>query len=143
MVILQASGAQTVSGNSGALPAASHFEAIEGGILVLDVTSAGSVAGDTLDVYVQHSWDDGTSFDDFVHFTQVLGNGGAKKFLAYWLIYGGSPTTPLKAPQDGALAVGVQQGPVGNIWRVKWTIVNGGGTHAFTFSVGVQQWQSF
>lgn len=140
MNVLQASGVQTASGNSG--PLSNHFEVLEAAILILDVTVAGSVAGDTLDAYVQHSWDEGTSFDDFVHFTQVLGNGGAKKALGYWLVYGGSPTTPMKAPQDAALAVGVQQGPVGPTWRVKWVIVNGGGSHTFTFSVNVQQWQS-
>ena len=104
------------------------------GEFLLNVTAAGSVAGDTLDVYIQASADNGTTWDDFVHFTQVLGNGGAKKFLARWqgMI---APTTALAAPQDVAMAAGVAQGPHGNRWRTKWVIVNGGGTHSFTFSV--------
>ncbi len=136
MQTLVASAAQSTSGNSGALN--QHFELLSAAVFVLDVTAAASAAGDTLDVYVQHSWDEGASWDDFVHFTQVLGNGGAKKFLAFWSLFGGAPTTPLKAPQDGALAAGVQQGPVAATWRVKWVIA-GAGSHTFTFSVGVQQ----
>lgn len=140
MNALVPSGVQTASGNSGSLTG--HFEVLEAAVFILDVTAAGSLAGDTLDVYIQHSWDEGVSFDDFVHFAQILGNGGAKKRLAFWVLYGGSPSTPEKAPQDAALAAGVQQGPISPNWRVKWVIVNGGGTHSFTFSVNVQQWQS-
>lgn len=141
MNALVASGAQTASGNSGILT--NHFEVLEAAVFILDVTVAGSLVGDTLNVYVQHSWDDGVSFDDFVSFTQILGNGGAKKLLGFWVLYGGAPSTPMKAPQDAALTAGtVQQGPISPAWRVKWVIGNGGGTHSFTFSVNVQQWQS-
>lgn len=138
MQLIEASSAKTASGSSAA-PIVLHTEVVSAAILILDVTVAGTLVGDLLDVYVQHSWDDGTSFDDFVHFTQVLGNGGAKKHLAFWALYGTAPSTPMKAPQDAALAVGVQQGPLGATWRVKWVIANGGGTHSFTFSVGLQQ----
>jgi hypothetical protein len=83
-------------------------------LFVLNVTAAAAaVAGDTLDVWVQHSWDDGATRSSTTssHFTQVLGNGGAKRFFGYWILYGGSPSTPMKAPQDGALTAGqVQQG---------------------------------
>jgi hypothetical protein len=137
MQLIQPSGAQNASGTSAVFT--SHTEVLTAAIYVLDVTAAGSLVGDTLNVYVQHSWDDGTSWDDFVSYTQVLGNGGAKKFLAFWALYGTAPSTPIKAPQDGALTAGtVQQGPVGNQLRVKWVIA-GGGTHTFTFSVGLQQ----
>lgn len=50
-------------------------------MVVLDVTSAATDAGDTLDVYVDTSFDGGVSFVNIGHFTQVLGNGGAKKFI--------------------------------------------------------------
>src|SRR6266496_1561427 len=77
---------------------------------LLNVTAAASAVGDTLDVYIQASSDGGTTYDDFVHFTQVLGNGGAKKFLARW--QGEiAPTTALAAPGDATLAAGVAQGP--------------------------------
>jgi hypothetical protein len=104
MVSIQASGAQSASGASAAF--ANHTEVLTASIFILDVTVASSLVGDTLNVYVQHSWDDGTSWDDFVSYTQVLGNGGAKKFLAFWALYGTAPSTPMKAPQDGALTAG-------------------------------------
>jgi hypothetical protein len=137
---LVASAVRTASGDSGTLPVGSHFELLTNAVFTLDVTAASSAAGDTLNVYVQHSCDEGTTWDDFVSYTQVLGNGGAKKFLAFWAMNSTAPTTPIKAPQDGALTAGnVQQGPVCDGWRVKWVIVNGGGSHSFTFSVSVKQ----
>lgn len=140
MQILLPSAVNTASGSGPSGNFIAHTEVLTSAIYILDVTAAASAAGDTLDVYLQHSWDDGVNWDDFVHFTQILGNGGAKKRLAFWSLYGTSPTTPEKAPQDAALGVGtVQQGPLGNTLRAKWVIVNGGGSHSFTFSVGVQQ----
>lgn len=138
MQLIQQSAAQSASGTSAVF--ANHTEVLTAAIFILDVSAAGSLAGDLLNVYLQHSWDDGVSWDDFVSYTQVLGNGGAKKILAFWALYGTAPSTPMKAPQDAALTpASVQQGPLGNQLRAKWVIVNGGGTHAFTFSVGIQQ----
>lgn len=108
---------------------------------MLDVTVAGSLVGDLLDVFLQSSPDGGTTWDDFVHFTQVLGNGGAKKFLAYWsreVV----PETEIAAPADGTLAAGVKQGPTSSELRAKWIIANGGGTHDFTFKLGVDAGRS-
>lgn len=48
----------------------------------LDVTAAATDVGDTLDVYVDMSIDNGTKWVNIIHFTQVLGNGGAKTFVA-------------------------------------------------------------
>lgn len=101
---------------------------------LLDVTAAGSAADDTLDVFMQSSMDGGVSWDDLVHFTQVLGNGGPKQFLASW-VRTLEPTNPLHAPQDAGMSAGVEQGPIGNLLRVKWVIVAGAGTHAFTFGI--------
>ncbi len=130
-MILVASQAVTASGNSRSSAVGLHGGTVAAEVL-LNVTAAAAAVGDTLDVYVQGSVDGGTTWDDVIHFTQVLGNGGAKKFLARWqgLI---ASTTPLAAPQDAALAAGVAQGPHGLLWSVKWVI--GGATPAFTFSV--------
>lgn len=102
---------------------------------LLNVTALGVGVGDTLNVYVQSTIDGGTTYNDFVSFTQVLGNGGVKKFEADWNGLQG-PTTPLGAPADGALSAGVKQGPIGSGLRVKWTIA--GGTATFTFSLVAQ-----
>lgn len=102
--------------------------------MLLNVTAAATAAGDTLDVYVQASQDGGVTWDDIAHFTQVLGNGGAKKFL---IRYQGeiAPTTagPV-APQDAALSAGVAQGPHGNMWSVKWVVASASAP-SFDFTV--------
>jgi len=129
------SAARAVSGNSGAL-ANCKPERFDGGYFQLAVTAAAAAAGDTLNVYVQSSTDNGTTWDDFVSFTQVLGNGGVKNFAAGWSAVGAAPAA-LHALTDGTLAAGsVNQGPNGDLWRVKWVI--GGATPNFTFAVFLQ-----
>lgn len=137
MTTIVASAARTASGASSAL-AMTNVESLRYARFVLDVTAAGTLAADTLDVFVQQSIDGGVTYDDVVHFTQVLGNGGAVKHIAEWQS-NITPEADLHAPADGTFAVGVRQGglltpPL----RAKWTIVNGGGTHAFTFSITMQ-----
>lgn len=135
---LVASAARTESGNSGSLTPFRADRGIKALIFLLTVSAAATESGDTLDVYVQHSPDDGTTWDDFIHFTQVLGNGGAKKFIATWY-RDVTPESELKAPADAALAAGVLQGPISQALRVKWVIVDTSTANAsFTFSVSVQ-----
>lgn len=105
-------------------------------LYMLDVTAAATDVGDTLDVYVQSSID-GTNWDDFIHFTQVLGNGGTKKILAaHNAII--APTTAMGLAVDGALAAGVKQGPLGTQFRIKHVIVDADADATFTFSVKCQ-----
>src|SRR5437660_118819 len=75
----------------------SHQEIVSAAIFILNVTAAAAAAGDTLDVWLQHSWDDGTTFDDFLHFTQVLGNGGALVHLCPWTLQSSAPAAMHKA----------------------------------------------
>jgi hypothetical protein len=103
---------------------------------LLNVTAAATAAGDTLNVYVQSTIDGGTTWNDFVSFTQVLGNGGAKKFEADWNAIAG-PTTALGPPTDATLAAGVKQGPIGAGFRVKWVIASASAP-SFTFSLLAQ-----
>lgn len=100
--------------------------------VLLTVSAAALAAEDTLDVYLQSSDDGGTTWDDFVHFTQVLGNGGAKKHVANWsgIV---APESEMHAVADAAMSAGVKQGPVGELWRIKWVIV--GETASFTFTM--------
>lgn len=136
MITLLASAARTTS-DTAAISNVNHLEMVESGVFFLNISAAAAAVGDTLDVYLQHTVD-GTNYDDFVHFTQALGNGGAKKFQAQWE-RDVTPTTPQKAPNDAALSAGVAQGPVGSSWRLKWVVVDGGAHgQAFTFSVTAQ-----
>ena len=134
MLTLLASAARTASGDSGALGKPPHPELIKNASIILDVTVAATDVDDTLNVFVQ-SLKHGL-WEDLVHFTEVLGNGGAKKFIAEWA--GGDPVdAELGAPEDAALAAGVKQGgKLGTDLRVKFVIVDpGGGAASFTFSV--------
>ncbi len=127
-VTLLSSAARTASGS---FQVTVPTSAARSAVLLLDVTAAASAATDTLDVYLQSSVDSVT-WDDFAHFTQVLGNGGPVKHLAVWNS-DVSPESEMHAPQDAAVPVGVIQGPIGDLWRVKWVIA--GATADFTFSV--------
>lgn len=135
---LVASAARTADGTSGSLtPFGNKVGKLRAAVYFLNVSAAATDAGDTLDVYVQHTPDDGTTWDDFIHFTQVLGNGGAKKFIATW-VRDYTPESEIKAPADAALAAGILQGPTAPLIRVKWVIVDAGTDNAsFTFSLVV------
>ena len=134
MTTLLASAARTASGTfvvPTPLPAG-----VLAGVFQLLVSAAATDVGDTLDVYIQHSVDGGTTWDDFIHFTQVLGNGGAKTFIARWNPIGAAPESELGAPQDAAMSAGVLQQPIGPNLRVKWAITDAGTDNAsFTFGV--------
>ena len=114
-----------------------NFAKLSRAAFLLDVTAAATLAGDTLDVYLQHTFDS-TTFDDFVHFTQVLGNGGTVKHVAQWSAVA-TPTTPLHLAAADTLAAVVNQGPVGGLWRASFVVV---GTGSFTFSVQFAAWGS-
>jgi hypothetical protein len=134
---LLASAARTESGVGSNMPISNNNTGI---VFLLTVTNKATEVGDTLDVYVQDSIDDGTTWDDVVHFTQQLGNGSdAEKSIAA-VCKNMSPESELHAPQDAAMGVGVRQGPIGPLLRVKYVIADSGTDNAtFTFGVGMRQ----
>ena len=104
---------------------------VNGIVFVLDVTAAATAAGDTLDVAVQ-TLVDGTNYVDVVAFTQVLGNGGAKRHIGK--VTGDAALTMFEG--GAALAAGSVRGILGDAWRVKYTQVDDGDQNAiFTFKV--------
>ena len=128
--ILLASAARTTSGNSDIL-SVGKLGSVEKAMLQLDVTAASTLVGDTCNVYIQSSVDAGTNWDDFISFTQVLGNGGTLRHIVAWIT--GITPAAMHLNTDATLAAGtIRLGPVGAHWRVKWVIV---GTGSFTFSV--------
>lgn len=132
---LLASAARTASGTA---VLTADYGLILSAQFLLDVTAAATEVDDTLDVYIQHSIDGGTTYDDFVHFTQVLGNGGAVKELATW-VRDVVAEDELRTPADASIAAGVLHGPAGGKWRIKWVIVDSGTDNAsFTFSLSAQ-----
>jgi hypothetical protein len=134
---LLASEARTASDVSSEMPISNNNTGI---MFLLTVTNKATEVGDTLDVYIQDSIDDGTTWDDVVHFTQQLGNGtDAEKSLAI-VSKNISPESELHTPQDAGMGVGVRQGPIGPRVRVKWVIADSGTDNAsFTFGVGMRQ----
>ncbi|HXJ32363.1 MAG TPA: hypothetical protein VNG35_17125 [Gemmatimonadales bacterium] len=105
-------------------------------VLLLDVTAAATLAGDTLNVYVQKNVGPpgGTAvWSDMASFTQVLGNGGAKQFRC-GLATSGVAVPAMAAVGAAALAAGsVSSGEAwSSDWRVQWVVA---GTGTFTWSL--------
>lgn len=100
-------------------------------MILLDVTAAATTSGHTLDVYIDTSPDGGTTWVNIGHFTQVLGDGGAKKFAM--ALRGDNPgaSAVVDATSDAAAGVTRQWGICDRL-RARG-IVNSGG--AFTYSV--------
>lgn len=102
----------------------------------LDVTAAGTDSADTLDVYVDMSIDQGAKWHNILHFTQVLGNGGAKTFVA--VIKNDNPgASAVFATTSDASAGATRQIGFGGNLRYRAVTVDGstGGNMSFTFSL--------
>lgn len=128
-VTLEASSAKTATSAGNA---AQYFVADRNVLLQLDVTAAATEAGDTLDVFVQTTVD-GTNWVDVAHFTQVLGNGGAKRHFMKLNV-----TEPQATWENAtALAAGSVRHFAGVRWRCRWVIVDVAtlANQSFTFSV--------
>lgn len=124
---LLASGAITATSSGTAAVNLDGFDA-DALIVQLDVTAAALAVGDTLDMFVQTTVD-GTNWVDIVHFTQVLGNGGVKRFFAKV----GRPTVETMFENATALAAASVRNLLGNQFRTRYTIA--GATPNFTVSV--------
>ena len=100
-------------------------------LVVLNVTSAATLVGDTLDVYVDVTPDGGTTWLNVGHFTQVLGNGGAKKYVMA-LNSANAGTSAITDVTSDAAAGATRQYGIGTGMRYRGITV---GTGAFTYSV--------
>ena len=88
---------------------------------VLKVTSAAG-SGSVLDVYFQHSSDDGQTWCDFAHAQQTAGSA-TTYYIPVSTIAAGA--TSVSAIQDGSLTSGagsLVQGPVGDRLRIKYSV---------------------
>lgn len=99
--------------------------------LFLNVTAAATDVGDTLDVFVDASPDGGTTFINIAHFTQVLGNGGAKKEVAVCMRVAAS----IFAATTDLAAAATPRPFVGDTVRVRYVVVDANANSAFTFRV--------
>ena len=90
----------------------------------LNVVQTSGATSHSLDVYVQHSPDGGTTFDDFVHFPTINSSSPnanvAYKSYAVWLrdVAPTSSNQIVHTPATQTLAANtVLFGPVGAVWR--------------------------
>jgi hypothetical protein len=103
-------------------------------LFLVDLTAAASVVGDTLDVLIDALAPDGLTWLNAIHFPQMLGNGGAKKFFGVL-----DPTNPgavtFDVSADAAVGV-VRPGVFGSQFRGRYTIT-GAAAQSFTFSLSL------
>ena len=131
VLTLRASAATAVGAISGTTGSAVYLPRPENGItFILDVTAAATDVGDTLDITIQ-TIIDGTNWVDVCAFTQVLGNGGAKRHI------GKISTATAQAMYEvaTALTAGNIRHIFGDAWRVKTTQVDADSDASFTFAV--------
>ncbi len=105
-------------------------------MILLNVTAAANAIDDTLDVYIDTSPDGGTTWLNVVHYPQVLGNDGAKKFTAT-LDPAGAAGTACVAVTSDAAANTVRPSIFTDRLRVRYVTVDGiiPGASTFTFVV--------
>lgn len=137
-IVLLPSAARTTSGQGLLVTIPGRFTAAKIRLRV----SAASGTSETLDVFIQDGMRDieagdleGTDvggsyvWDDFAAFDQMTAAGND-----YIRVVGGGNV--VHAGSDSALATGVRNGPIGDVWRVDWNI--GGTNPSFTFFVLAQ-----
>lgn len=108
------------------------IEGLSSLVLQLNLTAAATDAGDTLDVYVQTTLDAGSSWVDIYHFTQMLGNGGAKKYFGK--LQADAALTEFE--NGSSLSAAGGRSIFGDSYRVRWEITDASTQNAsFTFSV--------
>jgi hypothetical protein len=96
--------------------------------VLLDITASATEAGDTLDVYIDVSPDNGTTYLNAGHFAQQAGNGSAaKQFLV--LDRSNPGTSSIAVTSDAAAGV-VRPAVWGTHMRLRYTIVEVTGDNA-------------
>ena len=104
-------------------------------VVQVNVTAAATDVGDTLDVYIDTSYDGGSTWLNIMHFTQVLGNGGAKRYI---MACKGAPVASSNAvlASSDQSAGNALQFPLGDRIRYRGVVANAGTEDAsFTYTV--------
>lgn len=102
--------------------------------VTLDVTAAATDAGDTLDVYIDTSFDGGVSFVNIGHYTQVVGNGGAKKFIMSFKAAPVAAANSAPFTSNQAASAALQIG-FGDRIRFRTIMVDADANGSFTYSL--------
>ena len=103
-------------------------------IFLLDITASATAAGDTLNVFIDVSFDGTNSAGNAVHYTEQAGDGAAAS--EYAVLDASAPGTSVIAVTSDAAAAAVRPALFGAYYRARWALVDGGGADtSHTFSV--------
>lgn len=135
LVTLLAAAARTASVNTGATEGWVAFLGERRSFTVLlDITASATAAGDTMDVYIDGSFDGLAPAFNIVHFPQQAGNGAAIKVAA--AIGSANPGTATFTVTSDIAASGVRSALSAPYLRARAVLVDGGGGDtSHTFSV--------
>lgn len=103
-------------------------------IAVLDLTAAATDVGDTLDVYLDTSFDGGASFVNIGHFTQMLGNGGVKKFIMSFKAAPIAASNCVPFGTDQSASAALQMG-FGDRFRFRGVVVDADADVSFNYTL--------
>lgn len=125
-----AAGAQSLTGT-----AVTGYYTNHCAVWVLNVSSAATDVGDTLDVYVDTAVGGGSTlvWTNVVHFQQVLGNGGAKQYAAVVTPGASVMTAPVDTSADAA--AGAVRHMLGDQWRYRIVQVDANSNAAFAMTL--------
>lgn len=131
--VLLESAARVASGNSGDLVG---FAPYTSATFTLRITADESTSADKLNVYIQRKLPDGT-YEDIAAFNQALGDAGNTGIVGAADVYSGAAGGSfVAAPLDAALTAGtVADKQWGDVFRIKWVIVDDSASASFTFEV--------
>jgi hypothetical protein len=88
-------------------------------------------SGQLLDIFFQHSADNGRTWCDFIHWQNNGGISGTTLTFPVSTLAGGP--TSIAPISDGTMAVGTAQGPIGDLVRIKYNSAMGTATGPWTF----------
>lgn len=109
--------------------------AVDWAIFELNVTAAATEVGDTLDVFIDTSLDNGTTWVNIVHFAQSTGTSEPDRSVAIVSPGGSVMTAPTDVAADAA--AGAVRHFLGTQFRVRYTMVQAvtNDNETFTFNV--------
>jgi hypothetical protein len=132
-IVLFASAARGASAGTNGTPVVVNGERPRH-VFLLDTSAAATEGTDTLDVYIDVLAGDGVTWLNAIHFPQLIGTGGAKK---YWAVL--DPSAPGTACVDvttDAAVNTVRPSLFGPQVRGRYVEVDGGGAaSSFTFQL--------
>lgn len=105
-------------------------------VAILDVTAAATEAGDLLDVYLDTSFDGGSTWVNLGRFTQVTGDGGAVRYIMALKAAPIAASNVVSATADQAESAALQIG-FGDRFRYRAVVTDATttGNVSFTFSL--------